>query len=403
MANNKVQLADGTTLIDLTSDTVTPQTMLAGTTAHDASGELITGVVNLAYAGDSNPRANNINSSPGSSNNYSREDHVHPFSYFSYMEGTGSFLDWCLNLFTTNGSYYVLMASGNYTDWPVEETGTAFVQRRNNAIYIIAHTSSNLLFTNRIWIGDSSWYGWKQIARYSDIPSASTSNPVADGVNASQGNSNNYARADHIHPHSSYIYENTTGSFLDWCLNTFTSNGLYYVIMASGNYTGWPANGLGVAVVQRRNTDMYAIAHTSGNNLFINKKNGGDSDWDGWKQIARYSDLPVISAVVPFVCQANSQVVETSRSLCKGLYDPNTHRVTIDGHINNITLTFDGTTLFTVPEGYRPASLTFVSALFGLNDGSFHAYELKIFPDGSISQGFTRSGKQLLFHCEYII
>ena len=45
MANNKVQLADGTTLIDLTSDTVTPQTMLAGTTAHDKSGAIIIGTI----------------------------------------------------------------------------------------------------------------------------------------------------------------------------------------------------------------------------------------------------------------------------------------------------------------------------------------------------------------------
>lgn len=45
MANNKVQLADGTVLVDLTEDTVTPQTMLSGTTAHDKSGAQITGTV----------------------------------------------------------------------------------------------------------------------------------------------------------------------------------------------------------------------------------------------------------------------------------------------------------------------------------------------------------------------
>lgn len=48
MANayvNKVDLADGTTLIDLTSDTVAAGKMLSGTTAHDASGALITGTM----------------------------------------------------------------------------------------------------------------------------------------------------------------------------------------------------------------------------------------------------------------------------------------------------------------------------------------------------------------------
>lgn len=44
MAVNKV-VYDGTTLIDLTGDTVTEDTLLVGTTAHDASGEQITGTM----------------------------------------------------------------------------------------------------------------------------------------------------------------------------------------------------------------------------------------------------------------------------------------------------------------------------------------------------------------------
>lgn len=45
MANNKVQLSDGTVLLDLTGDTVTPETLMAGTTAHDAAGNRIVGTV----------------------------------------------------------------------------------------------------------------------------------------------------------------------------------------------------------------------------------------------------------------------------------------------------------------------------------------------------------------------
>lgn len=41
--NNKVQLADGTVLIDLTNDTITADDLLSGVTAHDASGAIITG------------------------------------------------------------------------------------------------------------------------------------------------------------------------------------------------------------------------------------------------------------------------------------------------------------------------------------------------------------------------
>ena len=43
MANNKVQLSDGTVLLDLTGDTVTPENLLSGATAHNAAGEAISG------------------------------------------------------------------------------------------------------------------------------------------------------------------------------------------------------------------------------------------------------------------------------------------------------------------------------------------------------------------------
>lgn len=45
MAINKVEYS-GNTLIDLTSDSVTPETLLSGVTAHDASGKKITGTFN---------------------------------------------------------------------------------------------------------------------------------------------------------------------------------------------------------------------------------------------------------------------------------------------------------------------------------------------------------------------
>ena len=40
---NKVELADGRTLIDISEDTVTQNTLLSGVTAHDKSGAQITG------------------------------------------------------------------------------------------------------------------------------------------------------------------------------------------------------------------------------------------------------------------------------------------------------------------------------------------------------------------------
>lgn len=57
MAANKVVLANGTTLIDLTSDTVTAGSLLSGATAHDKSGAAITGTltVNSYYVLSSAP------------------------------------------------------------------------------------------------------------------------------------------------------------------------------------------------------------------------------------------------------------------------------------------------------------------------------------------------------------
>lgn len=45
MANNKVQLADGTTLMDISDSTVTEDAMLEGAIAYNAAGEQIVGIM----------------------------------------------------------------------------------------------------------------------------------------------------------------------------------------------------------------------------------------------------------------------------------------------------------------------------------------------------------------------
>ena len=52
MGVNKVDFANGETLIDLTSDTVTPQTLVKGVTAHNSKGEQIIGSLNPEGGGD---------------------------------------------------------------------------------------------------------------------------------------------------------------------------------------------------------------------------------------------------------------------------------------------------------------------------------------------------------------
>lgn len=52
MANNKIQLATGLVLLDLTADTVDAAHLASGYTAHDMSGAIITGTMNVPTATD---------------------------------------------------------------------------------------------------------------------------------------------------------------------------------------------------------------------------------------------------------------------------------------------------------------------------------------------------------------
>ena len=61
---NKVALANGTVLIDLTSDTVTAGSVLSGVTAHDKSGAKITGTL-FANFQDSMELTDSITDSSG--------------------------------------------------------------------------------------------------------------------------------------------------------------------------------------------------------------------------------------------------------------------------------------------------------------------------------------------------
>lgn len=88
MAINKVDFGDRT-LIDLTADSVTPQTMLKGTTAHNAAGEPIEGAVVTAPLSDVTPSAPTEAGSAGTAEKASRSDHQHPKEVFIVNFTTG--------------------------------------------------------------------------------------------------------------------------------------------------------------------------------------------------------------------------------------------------------------------------------------------------------------------------
>lgn len=76
MGVSKVDFA-GNTLINLTGDSVTPETLLEGATAHNAAGDQIAGAVAVAPASNTAPKAPGT-ASAGSESAYARGDHVHP-------------------------------------------------------------------------------------------------------------------------------------------------------------------------------------------------------------------------------------------------------------------------------------------------------------------------------------
>lgn len=76
MGVSKVDFA-GNTLVDLTGDSVTPETLLEGATAHNAAGDQIDGAVAVAPASATTPKAPGT-ASAGSESAYARGDHVHP-------------------------------------------------------------------------------------------------------------------------------------------------------------------------------------------------------------------------------------------------------------------------------------------------------------------------------------
>ena len=76
MGVSKVDFA-GNTLVDLTGDSVTPETLLEGATAHNAAGDQIAGAVTVAPASNTTPKAPGT-ASAGSESAYARGDHVHP-------------------------------------------------------------------------------------------------------------------------------------------------------------------------------------------------------------------------------------------------------------------------------------------------------------------------------------
>lgn len=115
MGVSKVVFGDDA-LIDLTGDSVTPETLLQGATAHDASGAAIEGAVVVAPASDTTPAAPGT-ADAGTEEAYARGDHVHPKQSVSKSDvGLGNVDNVSINA-RLNRSTNVNAADTNYTTY----------------------------------------------------------------------------------------------------------------------------------------------------------------------------------------------------------------------------------------------------------------------------------------------
>ena len=136
--NNKIQLSDGTVLIDLTNDTVEADKVLEGFTAHNASGEAITGTMfqvpldPIAYDYEPGYTANGTFKYENSTNNHSDVYEVKAGHYYALILGE-----------TVGTRFRAAVIPSNPVGTLVDIPGTTVVNKSNPLAYDrIMYTSS---------------------------------------------------------------------------------------------------------------------------------------------------------------------------------------------------------------------------------------------------------------------
>lgn len=87
MAVNKVELADGTSLIDITDSTATAEDVVSGKVFYAANGARTIGTASIPSPATETPLEDGT-AAVGTSLKYAREDHVHPMLKFTVNNGT---------------------------------------------------------------------------------------------------------------------------------------------------------------------------------------------------------------------------------------------------------------------------------------------------------------------------
>lgn len=237
MAINKVIYGDNT-LMDLTGDTVSSNTLLYGAVAHNAAGEEITGSI-IVPEPASNLPADLGTVAVGTSEKFAREDHVHNMP-------TASDIGALPDTYTPPTEvFYAIYGTTTYAEVEAAYNAgmTVFLEKSNNFYPMTSKTSTSFqfLFIDSYGTGRISWWtltsgGWSggngtQFVRQdrkinnkdlstditldaSDvgalpnttvIPVAASAIPENLGT-AAVGSSTKYAREDHVHDYPDIAY-----------------------------------------------------------------------------------------------------------------------------------------------------------------------------------------------------
>lgn len=206
--NNRVELADGTVLMDLTEDTITPKDLALGVTAHDRSGAAITGTQKgFVYYGTCSTAAD------------TQAKTVTIDGITAYYEGLNVRILF-INEQTFDGNPTLNINSlgtksiGRYSGvnigkygWHANEIvdlvydGTKFVLVDAGLADLYTFGVVRLMTAVNSSVEDGYAASPKSVKlAYDAIPAASTSTPSIDYGSGSPGSSSNYSKADHSHP-----------------------------------------------------------------------------------------------------------------------------------------------------------------------------------------------------------
>ena len=106
-----------------------------------------------------------------------------------------------------------------------------------------------------------------------------------------------------------YDYTAQSGSFLDWVSSTFTTNGEYYVVIATLNSVGLPRSSTGIATVTKRNSDIFIhVVYGSKDEYITTYVSNAWTEWTKYPTRAEMNAATVKTLTITATADANGYI-----------------------------------------------------------------------------------------------